>query len=73
MDGRVSIRRSIGQLVWFRLALVLVPAAGILASDRPELARLAERILEEIDADVAGVLQGYDVQERTTHHDAALV
>ena len=62
-DGQ-QLMGELSDLVWFRLALALVPASRVLGSSQPRLAWVMKTILEEIREDVAGYVSLYNVRRR---------
>lgn len=63
-DDRQQLMEELCDLVWFRLALALVPAIRVLGCSKPRLAWVMKKILEEIEEDVAAYVSMYDVHRR---------
>jgi len=60
-NDREQLIEQLAQVIWIRLALVLVPASTALRYQRPELARLMNRVLDEVKGDIAAHVLKYDV------------
>ena len=60
-SDRAQLIEQLAQVIWMRLALVLVPASNALRCQRPELARLMNRVLDEVKGDIAAHVLKYDV------------
>lgn len=63
-DDGSQLAKDLSELVWFRLALALVPASMVLGASHPKLERVMRRILEEVETDIAAHVSMYDVRKR---------
>jgi hypothetical protein len=69
MDDELELIEGLSDLVWFRLALALVPASTALQCDHSGLAWVMKKILRDIRGDVAAYVSGYEVRIRRGKDD----
>lgn len=64
IDDELELIEGLSDLVWFRLALALVPASKALQCDHSGLAWVMKKILQDVKGDVAAYVSEYEVRRR---------